>query len=74
MSDIKTFRVEFVVEDNELSVNSVNDGFTAIEVLGLLEYKKADIIAQIQGPDNFSRKCVNKEGQLLDIEKEEVVE
>lgn len=74
MSDIKTFRVEFVVENNELSVNSVNDGFTAIEVLGLLEYKKADIIAQIQGPDNFSRKCVNKEGQLLYIKKEEVVE
>lgn len=74
MSDVKTFRIEFVVENNELSVDSVNDGFTAIEVLGLLEYKKADIIAQIQGPDNFSRKCVNKEGQLLYIKKEEAVE
>ena len=74
MSDIKTFRVEFVIENNELRVDSVNDGFTAIEVLGLLEYKKADILAQIQGPDNFSRKCVNKEGQLLNIMKEEAVE
>ena len=74
MSNIKTFRVEFVVENNELTVDSVNDGFTAIEAIGLLEYKKADILAQIQGPDNFSRKCVNKEGQLLGIEKKEVVE
>ena len=74
MNGTKTFRVEFVVENNELRVDSVNDGFTAIEVLGLLEYKKADIIAQIQGPDNFSRKCVSKEGQMLGIEKKEVVE
>ena len=74
MNDIKTFRVEFVVENSELRVDSVNDGFTATEILGLLEYKKADIIAQIQGPDNFNRKCVNKEGQLLHIKKKEVVE
>lgn len=72
MANVKTFKIEFILKGSELKADSVNDGFTAIEILGLLEYKKADIIAQIQEPDNFNRKCVNKEGQLLYINKEEM--
>jgi len=46
---------------DKVTVMSLNDGFTAYEVLGLLDMKREDVIDQIKGnikPDIIKREFV----------------
>ena len=48
-------------DEGNLHVFSESDGFSGIEILGLLEWKKTDIIRQLNGefkPDIVKRKFV----------------
>ncbi len=47
--------------DGNLNMNSTNDGFSAFEILGFLEFKSADIREQIKGnikPDTITRTAI----------------
>lgn len=57
----KYFILEVFENDGKLSLKSQNDGFTAMEMYGFLEYKKTDIIKQLSGevrPDVIKRSLV----------------
>jgi hypothetical protein len=59
---MKNYRLEFILSENgELKVNGENEGFTPLEILGLLSWKQKDIEAQMFDgikPDVVSRKVV----------------
>ena len=46
---MKKYTLEIESDGNGIRMKGVNDGFTALELLGLVEAKKNDIIAQIRG-------------------------
>ena len=48
-------------DDDRLGVKSQNDGFSSLELLGLLDLKRDDILRQIKGevkPDTFKRELI----------------
>jgi hypothetical protein len=56
-------------ENGTLKISSRNDGFTPLELIGLLSYKMDDIMAQMKGeikPDVIERELVK--GGLHDTE------
>ncbi len=56
-------------ENGTLKISSRNDGFTPLELIGLLSYKKDDIMAQMKGeikPDIIERELVK--GVIHDTE------
>ena len=67
-------RLEFKVEvSNEgvITMETTNDGFTAPEIIGLLELKKMDIVEQCVNPHNFihRRRYKDEYGKWVEVEK-----
>lgn len=58
----KTYKLTVIEDDNKkLTFDSESDGFNALEVLGILERKKQDIMNQMNGhikPDTIKRKII----------------
>lgn len=68
-------RLEIKVEVNnkgEITMEATNDGFTAPELIGLLELKKMDIVEQCRNPQNFihRRRYRDQDGELTEVVKE----
>ncbi len=59
---MKKFTLEVTESDDEKSqMNSRNDGFSAMEILGILEFKRDDILSQMKGlikPDKITRNMI----------------
>jgi hypothetical protein len=51
----KSFKLTAYETREGTMVETENEGYNAIEILGLLEAKKRDIIEQIYNPDRFKR-------------------
>jgi len=69
---MKKFELVVEVSDNTLSMSGTNDGFTALELIALLDIKKLDIIEQFTKHGNFThRRVAQKNGEWVSIEKEE---
>lgn len=67
-------KLEIKVEVNnqgEIRMEASNDGFTAPELIGLLELKKMDIVEQCINPQNFihRRRYKDKDGEWVEVEK-----
>ena len=67
-------KLEIKVEMNirgEITMEVTNEGFTAVELIGLLELKKMDIVEQCVNPQNFihRRKFKDKDGEWVEVEK-----
>lgn len=67
-------RLEFIVEVNpngEISMEATNDGFSAPEIIGLLELKKMDIVEQCFNPQKFihRRRYKDTNGEWVEVEK-----
>jgi hypothetical protein len=62
---MKKYKLEFILDDNHvLAVGGENEGFTAFELLGLLNWKQKDLENQIFGevkPDVVSRKVITEQ-------------
>jgi hypothetical protein len=62
---MKNYKLEVSINENEhFCVRSQNDGMNAFELLGILEWKKQDIIKQMSGdiePDSVTREIVEEE-------------
>ena len=57
----KEFSITFTVENNKLAIEGKNMGFAPYELVGLLEWKKQDILDQIKGkivPDVVKRTAI----------------
>jgi len=57
----KTYKFTVTETDKKLTFESESDGFNALEILGILESKKQDIINQMSGkfqPDIIKRKVL----------------
>lgn len=69
---MKKFELVVEMSDNTLSMGGTNDGFTALELIALLDIKKLDIIEQFTKLENFThRRVVKRNGEWVSIEKEE---
>lgn len=67
-------RLEFKVEvSNEgvITMETTNDGFTAPEIIGLLELKKMDIVEQCVNPQKFihRRRYKDEYGKWVEVDK-----
>ena len=54
----KKYTLTAIVEDGKLRVASENSGFNSMELLGLLDWKREDVISQVKGnlvPDEVKR-------------------
>jgi hypothetical protein len=63
VSKKKVYNIEFIeYTDGSATMNRVNDGFTAVELLGHLEMIQMQIVKQMQGtmkkPTKITRKVV----------------
>lgn len=57
----KKYTLTAIVEDGKLRVASENSGFDSMELLGLLDWKREDVISQIKGnfvPDEVKRTLI----------------
>jgi hypothetical protein len=63
----KSYTVTFTEDEKgKCTINSINDGLTSLEVLGLLQYKLLDVYGQIIGtidPPQMVRRTVIQEQQ-----------
>ena len=62
-----------VIENEEggVTIEGTNKGFTAVEIVAILELKKHDLIRQIEEPTKFVRTVVNEDGSTVDISEKE---
>lgn len=67
-------RFELVIEDDfdGCRISGTNEGFTALELIALLDIKKIDIIEQFTKRENFTHHRVAKfDGETEEIQKVE---
>lgn len=68
---MKKFVLTFTVgDDGMLRCTGENNGFTALELLGMLETKKTDIVDQMMHSELFKRYAVDSDGVRKEIVKE----
>lgn len=56
--------------DGSLNFSGENIGFNGLELIGLLDMKKVDVIDQMNGRYDFKRYAVNEKGERTEIVKE----
>ena len=67
---MKKFELTVTEENGQLNTIGNNDGFNALELVGLLELKKQDVINQIKHPEKFKHtRTVVKDGEKIAIEE-----
>lgn len=66
----KKFVLTATEKDGQGLIDCENDGFTALEILGILEAKRSDIIDQMKHPAEFKRYTIDKNGRKSEIVKE----
>lgn len=73
---MKKFVITFTENENEtVECHAINQGFTGMELLGLLDMKKADILKQFMYPDRFERRIIDDDGTVSElVEKSEDTE
>lgn len=58
---MKKYEITFEIKDGNFTINRTNDGFTPIELIGLLEFCQMEIQEQIMGkikPDVITRNVI----------------
>lgn len=67
---MKRFTMVVTIENDVINIATENKGFNSLEILGLLENKKDDIIKQMQTPSKFERTLID-DGKKFVITEEE---
>ena len=68
----KKFTLIVEVDDSGMTLNSENTGFTAPEILGILDIKRDDILNQIRDRSpvvKHFKRTVKTDDQIVDIEE-----
>lgn len=66
----KKFTIIATEKDGQGVINTENEGFTALEILGILKAKENDILEQMKMPADFKRYTIDKNGKRSEIVKE----
>lgn len=64
----KQFTLTFTEEDGHLTTGGNNDGFNALELVGLLSLKIGDVLDQVNKSTTFSRVVKKPDGSVVEIE------
>lgn len=67
----KKFTFEVIAKDGAITMESNNDGFTALEVIGILETKARDIYEQMRMPAKFKRIKIKEDGAYAIVKEGE---
>lgn len=68
----RKFEMTVVADDDGISINGENHGFTALEIVGFLEAKKQDILNQLYCPEKFKlTRTTEVDGEQIAIEEVE---
>lgn len=67
MKKVFTFAVTVEDDNSDAVCECTNNGFTCMELIGFLELKKQDIMAQVRNPDMFVRKYINEDGSCVAV-------
>ena len=60
-------------DDGGVTIDGTNAGFTVIELIGLLDLKKYDLLKQADDPTSYTRTAKRKNGEEVVIsEKEDI--
>lgn len=69
---MKRFVMTVTEEGGSLLIDGENSGFNAIELVGIFEAKKQDILDQINHPEKYKHvRHVNVDGEQIAIEEVE---
>ena len=68
---MKRFTMTITDENDKFNINTRNEGFNALEIIGALKMKINDIMCQIEHPSKFERILVEN-GQECIIKEEEL--
>ena len=58
-------------DDGDITIEGSNNGFTVIELIGIFDLKKYDLLKQADEPTSFTRTAVNRNGVTVDISERE---
>ena len=68
---MKEYRIKFTIDDEDvLTVEKNNTGFSGHELIALLEIAKADVIAQLSPNLYFKRTLIDQEGNKYEVKGE----
>lgn len=67
----KQFTLTFTDENGTLSIDGNNNGFTALEIIGLLSLKLDDIVKQVNEPTKFTRTATDGDSTIEIADKKE---
>ena len=69
---MKKFTVTFTEDEYNKTIEckSTNQGFSAFEIIGLLEMKKEDLREQLTNEPKFKRYLINPDGTRQEVVKE----
>lgn len=68
---MKRFVITFTEKENErVECHTVNEGFSGMELIGLLEVKKCDVVKQFMFPELFKRHFVDDDGKTSQLVEE----
>ena len=67
---MKRFELIVECEGEKVQMSAKNDGFSAFELIAVLETKKSDLVEQVTHPENFTHHRIAKEkGKWKNIAK-----
>ena len=68
---MKRFVIIFTEKENEqVECHTINEGFSGMELIGLLEVKKCDVLKQFMYPERFKRNFVDDDGTMSELVEE----
>ena len=67
---MKKFSLTVTQDGDRVTIDCTNDGFYPLEIVGLLEWRKQDLMEQIQHPERYTRTVKTEDGREIAIKKE----
>lgn len=67
---MRYYKIEVFDKGEKVTIQAYNDGFNTLELIGLLESKKQDLLNQLKNQSEFER-TVKKDGNEYGIKEKE---
>lgn len=69
---VKKFKLEVEFTDTSIHMNAENTGLNAMEIIGILEAKKQDVLNQVLNAKRFEHKRIAEvNGEKIEIKEKE---
>ena len=67
---MRYYKIEVFDNEGNITISAYNDGFNVLELIGLLESKKQDLLNQLKNQSEFER-TFKKDGTEYEIKEKE---